>query len=72
MTWWMDDVFGENVINLVTIESKGVNHSGSKFNVAAFVSEDAEVTATDSNIALCTIRCEFNRKSKCRSETGNT
>jgi len=34
---------------------------GSKFNIAAFVFEDAEVTAADSNIALCTIQCEFNR-----------
>jgi len=31
----VDDFIGENVINLVTIESKGV--IGSKFNVAAFV-----------------------------------
>jgi len=45
------------VINLVTIESKGVNR---KFNVAAFVFEDAEVTAVNSKIALCTIRFEFN------------
>jgi len=28
---------------------------------------DAEVTAFDSNIALCTIRCEFNWKSKWRT-----
>jgi len=39
----------------------------SKFNVAAFVFEDAEVTAADSDITLCTIRSEFNRKSKWRT-----
>jgi len=35
----------------VTIESKAYITFGSKFNVAAFVFEDAEVTAADSNIA---------------------
>jgi len=49
---WM--IFSENVINLVTIESKGVF-------------DDAEVTAADGNIALCTIRCEINPKSKWRT-----
>jgi len=38
--------------------------SGSKFNVAAFVFEDAEVTAADSDskIVLRRIRSEFKRK----------
>jgi len=48
-------------MNLVTIESQGV-----KFNIAAFDFENAEVAVADSNIALCTIRCECNRKSKWR------
>jgi len=55
--------FSKNLTNLMTIERKGVNNFWSKFNVAALVFEDAVVTAADSNIALCTIRCEFNRKS---------
>jgi len=58
-------ILGENV--MMTIESKGVNQFGSKFNIAAFVFEYAEVTAADSNIDVCTIRCEFNRKPKWRT-----
>jgi len=38
--------------NLVTTNQRAYINFGSKFNVAAFVSEYAEVTAADSNIAL--------------------
>jgi len=48
----------------MTIESKDVTQLWKQFNVTAFVFEDAAVTAADSNIALCTIRCEFNWKSE--------
>jgi len=56
--------FGENLTNL---NQRAYITFGSKFNVAAFVFEDADVTAADSNIALCTILCELNRKSKWRT-----
>jgi len=58
--------FGENLTNLMTSESKDVNHLWKENHVAVFVFEDAEVTAADSSINLCTIRCEFNRKIKWR------
>jgi len=45
------------MINLVTIDSNGRN--GIKFNVAAFVFEDAEVTTPGSSIAMCKIRSTF-------------
>jgi len=54
------------MINFVTIESNRKSHLAPKFNVAAFVFENAEVTAADSNIALCTIRSQINRKSSGR------
>jgi len=46
----VDNMFGENVICLMTIESKVVNHLGNKLNIVAFVFEIAEVTTADSNV----------------------
>jgi len=61
---WCGWFFGEKLINLMTIESSALITFRSEFNVAAFDFEDAKVTVADGNIALCTIRCVFNRKSK--------
>jgi len=40
---------------------------GAKVNVAAFVFEDAEVTAAGGEIKLCKIQCVLNRKYKWRT-----
>jgi len=53
---------GENMINLVIIESQGENQL---FNVDAFLFEDSEGTTACSN--MFKIRSAFNRKSKWRS-----
>jgi len=67
--WWF---FGENVSNFVNIESNGVNQLCKQIQRCCICFEVAEVTAADSNIALCTIRCEFNRQSNGGHQTGNT
>jgi len=61
---------------MVTIESKGVNIFGSKFNVTALNFEDAEVTAADSKIPCSQLCVQFDANSIGKQnggrETGNT
>jgi len=66
---WCGWLFGENVMNWVTIESKGVNQSRKQIQRCCvyFWGCRSHRCWCDSNIVLCTIRCEFNRKSKWRA-----
>jgi len=63
--WWKC----ENVINVVTIESKGkwkqIQHC------CVYFWEYLSHRAADSNITLCTIRSEFNRRTSSKWRTWN-